>query len=64
MSVLRDMKGGNLMQKELREEMAETLMAISVVSKNLAKKIMKGEEVDEQDETSTRCSEEYEKSCR
>ena len=52
------------MQKELREEMAETLMAISVVSKNLAKKIMKGEEVDEQDETSTRCSEEYEKSCR
>ena len=41
------MKGGNLMQKELQEEMAGTLMAISVVSKSLAKKVMKGEKDNE-----------------
>lgn len=43
------------MTKELREEMAGTLMAISIVNKSLAKKVMKGEKVNEQNETSTRC---------
>lgn len=51
------MKGGNFMEKESREEMAGTLMAISVVSKSLAKKIMKGEKDNEQNETNNRCSE-------
>ena len=58
------MKGGNLMQKELQEEMAGTLMAISVVSKSLAKKVMKGEKDNEQDETSNECSERPKEPCR
>lgn len=64
MDVLRDMKGGNLMQKELQEEMAGTLMDISVVSKSLAKRVMKGEKDNEQDETSTKHSERPKKSSR
>lgn len=64
MSVLGDMKGGNFMEKESREEIAGTLMAISVVSKSLAKKIMEGEKDDEQDETSTKCSERLKEPCR
>ena len=51
------------MQKELQEEMAGTLMAISVVSKSLAKRIMKGEKDNEEKEISS-CGKEYEKSCR
>ena len=51
------------MQKELQEEMAGTLMAISVVSKSLAKRIMKGEKDNEEKEIS-RSSKEYEKSSR
>ena len=52
------------MEKESREEMAGTLMAISVVSKSLAKKIMKGEEDNEQNETNNKCSEKLKKPCR
>ena len=52
------------MQKESREEMAGTLMAISVVSKSLAKKVMKGEKDNEQDETSNECSERPKEPCR
>lgn len=44
------------MEKESREEIAGTLMAISIVSKSLAKKLTKGEEADEQDKISTGCS--------
>ena len=64
MSVQGDMKGGSFMQKESREEMAETLMAIAVISKSLAKKIIKGEEVNEQDETNTKCSTKLKKTSR
>ncbi len=50
------------MEKESREEIAGTLMAISVVSKSLAKKIMKEEKENEQDENSFKRSGKLEKS--
>lgn len=52
------------MEKESREEIAGTLMAISVVSKSLAKKIMKEEELNEQDENSFKRSGRLEKPSR
>jgi hypothetical protein len=52
------------MEKELREDMAGTLMAISIVSKSLAKKLTKGEEANEQDKISTGCSKRPEESSR
>lgn len=51
------------MQKELQEEMAGTLMAISVVSKSLAKRVMKGEK-DKDEKEISRSSKKYEKSSR
>lgn len=51
------------MEKERQEDMVGTLMAISVISKSLAKKIMKEEE-DKDENKVSRCSKEYEKSSR
>lgn len=53
--------------KETHEEMVGVLTAMSIVSKRLARRLLeleKGEEENEQNQTSTRCGGGSTKSCR